>query len=346
MMALDQMAPRWPIPPQQIFSAWASVRAAQSGRHHLSAASIHKYRSVWESWLRHLALTETPWHEASAAQLCAFVANIKPRSSRQAGASTVSKARYFRAISAIYAQSELTAYECGFADYVNPMREAVAPDDAKSEASASSILVAHHWPALLQARPKAAHWSSVRDTAMLHLVLDAALTVGEIRGLRISEVQLDAHGAPHTLALRGRRPAQQREIPLGSQARSRLAEWLTTRATLATPTDHVFVSQKGLRAASAMAIWHNLNSLIEQALQATGDQALHHGPNVLRNAAMLNWLLQGMEPAQVARRAGLSTIRKTLRIAKAAGSQVEAAVQDAADKEIRPASPHPALVDD
>lgn len=314
------MAQHDPPPPNELnaetlFDAWARHRAT-TGPRRLSHASAQKYRAIWHAWLKFLAGQQINWRQVGPATLEAFVHAIRPRSQRHGVTSGVTRARYWSAITAVYAYSELAAHDRGDPDFVNPLRGAVPPENARREDPTSTVLLPHHWAALYDAWPDGSDWTLQRDRAMLSLLLDTAATVQELQQLSTHDViGLRAKSGPATVSLRGRRSAQMRTLVLSERGRAAVRDWMTARERLYTPDDTLFVSRKGLRAASAMAIWHSLASLVVKAMKSFGDMAAYHrGPNVLRNAVLLRWLLEGVSPEEVARRAGLGSVRKLERM--------------------------------
>lgn len=297
----------------------------------LGVTSESKYRAIWSAWIQFLAGKEIRWQSATEPLLVDFVESITPRSTRMPQSSNVSRTRYWRAIRAIYEHSEFALLSRGL-EFRNPLRGARAPESARSDEAASCVLTPQQWDALRQAQPQAKDWTALRDRAMLSLVLDTALTVAEIRALSIHHL-MGPSGASvvgsdlqqpvaspfspvSSLKVEGSRDAQARELTISPDASALLGEWLSARAALGPPDPGVFVSRKGLKRPSAMAIWHNLGSLIQQALRlAGGPDALHWGPNVLRNAVIMRWLTSGADPVEVAQRAGLSSVRKLDRLA-------------------------------
>jgi site-specific recombinase XerC len=300
------------------------LRHRESIGDRLSPTSESKYGAIWSAWGQFLAGKDLLWQDATPALLEEFIAAIAPRNRRLPQSSNVSHNRYWRAIQAVYEHSEF-ALLCRGSEYRNPLRGARTPESARSDAAASCVLTPQQWDALRLVAPVARDWTALRDRAMLSLVLDTALTVAELRALSIHDL-VGSQGAPvngdqpeqqvSKIKVAGSREAQARELTLSPSTTATLGQWLRARAALGPVEPGVFLSRKGLKRPSAMAIWHNLGTLIQQALHlASGPQALHWGPNVLRNAVIMRWLTSGAHPMKVAERAGLSSVRKLDRIA-------------------------------
>lgn len=310
-----------------LFRAWTNLRA-QTKQRRLGAKSAQKYSALWEAWLRFLASRSVSWRAAQPQDLADFVENMKSRRRAPAAApppqaagskprppqrapvgpaSVVSRNRYWRFVIAVYGHSEVFAWECGQHDFQNPLRDARAPETARTDQADSSVLAPHHWRALYDAKPLGKDWTVARDRAMLLLVLDTALTAGELADLTVHDVR----DAGRRIHVAGSRPKQTpRELPLGEEAAQALNEWIEQRQALGAGNDVLFPSRKGLGRPTGRAVWHNLSVLVHQAMRACGDEHYHHaGPTVLRNAVLLRWLLAGTPVAEVARLAGLSSPR-------------------------------------
>lgn len=310
---------RWEDEAHEVFEAWADDRASDP-RRPLGPASAAKYRATWLAWVRHLAGTRRSWMTATPADLEAFVAEIAPRSARLDAPSPVSRARYWRTIANVYDFTRWQSVAAGRSvrrgTLLHEVHRLRPPEHARSEAAESSVISAQHWQALLAAKVEGPAWPALRDRAMLLVELDTALTVAELRALKVGDVSwLARKPALATLQVDGRRRAQSRELQLGALASRTLRRWLDVRATLPAVDDCVFVSRKGLRSPSTVAIWHALARQVQLALASCGDMDWHHaGPTVLRNAVLLRWLSKGRRPAEVARLAGLGSIRKLERL--------------------------------
>ena len=85
----------------------------------------------------------------------------------------------------------------------------------------------YHIPALVRAR---------RDLALLALLLDAGLRVGEVCALRLDDVALNDRSG-HVVVYSGAKRGKYREVPLNAGARNALREWLEVRPQV----DHDFL---------------------------------------------------------------------------------------------------------
>ncbi|MGB3904230.1 MAG: tyrosine-type recombinase/integrase [Anaerolineae bacterium] len=80
-----------------------------------------------------------------------------------------------------------------------------------------------------------------RDNAIVQLMLHTGIRVGELTGVRVSEVSLSEEQG--VLTVRGQVAGQGREIPLNASLRQAIVAYLDERAT--SEDDHLFLSRKG-----------------------------------------------------------------------------------------------------
>ncbi|WP_170162306.1 tyrosine-type recombinase/integrase [Caldimonas tepidiphila] len=294
---------------QAVFDRWATWRSAGDARP-LSAASVAKYEAIWGLWVRFLRDRKRSWHAADEQDVHAFLAALQPRASVRGldTPSHVSRTRYLRALRAVYAHAVLQ-------DWIAANPAEATPEGARTEEADSFVLNAAHRAALRRHLPAGDGWLAVRDRALLHLLMDAALTVAELRTLRVAQLQLGP-GRRAELRLDGPRAAQRRALDLPEAAVGALRRWLLVRGTAA-QDEPVFVSRKGHAMLSARAVFHVVSAFVLRTLHACGEcgAVAHVGPNVLRNSALVQWLDEGLAAGEVARRAGLESTRMLLRLA-------------------------------
>ena len=331
----------------QVFSAWAKAR--QSAKHRpLSAESVQAYRSVWNVWCEFLASCTLPWAQAQSADVHRFLSNLPASKSGRAAATTVTQARYARLLRQIYAFAVVHRWA-----ERNPVdRQALT---STSEAHDSLVFNSSDWKPLLRAlagRTDAAHlqaltagrrWQSLRDASVLRTMMQAGLTVGEIRALNLQDVtharlrwvqgrpelapalppgQLGALEQPR-LAIEGGREAQARLLRLDAGAGAALLAWLQLRCTLPCPlgpASPLYVSQRGKGAGrlSAKALFVMANDHIKLALKDrySVSALAHAGPMTLRSSCIVRWLDAGMSDAKVIERAGLKDPASMRRLRK------------------------------
>jgi site-specific recombinase XerD len=96
--------------------------------------------------------------------------------------------------------------------------------------------------ALLRAAGQTRHGLAKRNYALVTLLLESGLRVGELCELRLSDLNLrDRSGQVGVREGKGRKP---REVPLNASARRALRLYLASREHLQ-PEDYVFLSERG-----------------------------------------------------------------------------------------------------
>jgi integrase/recombinase XerC len=106
---------------------------------------------------------------------------------------------------------------------------------------------------LLRAAGQSPHGLGTRNYALLQVMLQAGLRVGEVAGLHISDVELRARAG--TVRVRHGKGRKEREVPLNASARRGLSAYLKARSEYR-PDDPLFCSETGtaisLRSIQAM----------------------------------------------------------------------------------------------
>lgn len=333
----------FPSTTEHVFKAWALERAAQR-KGGLSPRSLASYHSLWAGWTEFL-LTHGPlaWNEAKSADVRAYLEALSPRGQARGmvNVSTVTQRRYYRVLKKIYAFAQAQDW---VADNPVDAGASVSP----TEQMDSLVFHALDWDALLQAvappidpPPQDQPWLEVRDQAILRLMMQAALTVAELAGLDIGDVQhprlASRHGVgelwpaeelassvdapPVMLDLSGARKAQDRRITLPQEASAAVLAWLTVRATLPLPQDAgtpLFVSRKKAGRLTPRALFHLANRHVSSTLGPRYPDTVlaHAGPMTLRNSCIVRWLDAGLPDDDILARAGLREAQALLRLRK------------------------------
>ena len=311
-------APQQPIlkTPLDWFESWLDYRSSSANR--LSPEAAEPYRYIWSAWCKWLLCQlenkDQDWATsvlaASPGQAMDFLAGqVKPATQR-AGSPTeisiVTRERYCMVLREIYAHLERQGLIAR-----NPMQRlyALAGDDRPdAEIVPEQVLV---W--LREKCSRFANSSSfeTRDRALMLLMLDLALTPGELAALRMSQLSEDAQTPGYWLSIEGGRAAQRRQLRADGQVASALAAWLQLRSHALAGASHtveaedlVFFTERR-RPLSRRVLFHLTSGEITAACNAL-DLPLprHLGPLVLRNTAILGWIRQGMPAEEVCRRAG------------------------------------------
>ena len=332
-----------PSSAEGVFKAWALERAAQR-KGGLSPRSLASYHSLWTGWTEYLlGNKQMSWHEATSTDVRAYLEALSPRAQARGlvHVSTVTQRRYYRVLKKIYAFALVHEWVAN------------SPVDASASVSPteqmdSLVFHALDWQALLEAVPPPADpppqdqpWLAVRDQAILRLMMQSALTVAELAGLDIGDVQhprlgaargigelwpaqeapSSEEGSPVMLDLSGARKAQDRRIALPHEASQAVLAWLTVRATLPLPQDAgtpLFVSRKKAGRLTPRALFHLANRHVNAVLGPRYPHTVlaHAGPMTLRNSCMVRWLDAGEPEEDILARAGLRESQALLRLRK------------------------------
>lgn len=290
------------LPPSldDVFSAWADWRVLQ--RRPPKTPTLVLYRQFWEAWCCHLAGRNAKWSDALPVDLVAYLTADKR---------DVTQARYKRLLSEIYAFAAVQGWVPA-----NPAGSDL-PEVASRERPVSTAMHLDARDRFIEALVQAAR-SPVqqRDAAFLLLLAVEGLTVSEALALRLADLELSA-SSPQVLRVDGKRKAQARRLELDPRTANALRCWLVTAA----PHMPAAPEQQPLlpNVRSRMS-WTEVNTRhgwfrIVRAALAQAVELGHldtapaeHGPQLLRNTALLAWLEQGVSPAEVQRRAGLQRL--------------------------------------
>jgi integrase len=220
------------------------------------------------------------WHEATSAEVRGFLESLEPRAQLRGlkEASSVTQRRYHRVLKKIYdfavAEGWLEA---------NPSDPAASV--SQSESMDSLVFHGIDWQMLLAALPDAqaplppadTPWLVVRDAALLRLMMQASLTVAELAGLDVGDVEVAAPpGSPW------RHPAGDLwgGLALPGEAASPVGGW--TAATAPSPPGSEDAGDDGSAKPQETI-----------TLRLDGSRAAQKRPVVLKgaaNAAMHAWL--------------------------------------------------------
>jgi len=302
--------------PLDWYESWLRYRMAGTAKNHLSREAAEPYRYIWSAWCKWLLSQGEggDWTEcvlqAGPAQAAEFLtAQVKPATQR-AGSSDISivtRERYCMVLRDIYAHLE----RLGLIPY-NPMRRlyALAGED-RPDAEVVPEPV-YNW---LRQKWSASGGSSsaidLRDRALILLMLELALTPGELAALRLSQITEDLQAGTFWVSVDGGRSAQRRQLRSEGRTASALSAWLQFRAQMlaggaSSPDieDLVFFTERR-RPLSRRVLFHLTSGEIAAACSALNLPLPRHlGPLVLRNTAILCWLRQGMPAVEVCRLAG------------------------------------------
>lgn len=323
---------------ERVFLAWSGMRSAIALRT-LSPESVSAYRSIWSGWLSHLGQRGAPWSAAASDDARTFLENLPPSSAKKSTVSSVTQKRYFRVLKEIYAcalANEWTEF--------NPFDQ-----DAKVSATEqhdSLVFNRNDWAELFRSLPPASEaiapntpWQSVRDHSMLLMMMQAGLSVAEIRDLSLASVQSprlswSEQGPALGLAflpwepqakqrvglkIEGARKNQLRSLVLTDPNETMLLAWLQLRLQgrfPMAPDSPLYLSQKRTSRLSPKSIFMVANDHIRRSLAQRHDveRLAHAGPMTLRNSCIVRWLDAGVDDDEVLVRAGLKDAQALRRL--------------------------------
>lgn len=255
-------------------------------------------------------------------------------SSRRREPSRVSKRRYATVLSNVYEHAKRTGH-CT----ENPVPR--FDKDLPANESANSLVLNKTYRAeLVRNLPEAADARSARDRAMLAVMLRQGLTCSEVMELTLTSLDFgpdallpdwsqpwDDAVAPLSLHITNaiaERPEQPRVLALDKVTAEALQKWLRVRGTFtaARVSPLLFVSKHHRKtttkrggkdvpcvagALTARAVFYVASVWLRETLKKRCfmQDVYHAGPNVLRNACIVDWLEQGLAFEEVRRRAGL-----------------------------------------
>jgi len=115
---------------------------------------------------------------------------------------------------------------------------------------------------LLRVAGQTRHGLAKRNYALIELLLETGLRVGEVTDLRVADVDLhDRSGVVRVRECKGRK---QRQVPLSSTARRALKLYLKDRESLR-QKDHLFLSERGGQALTLRTIQATVSGLARRA---------------------------------------------------------------------------------
>lgn len=308
----------------ELFNDWLRFRGASTLRP-LTKAAARPYESIWSAWCEWLAAHPGAvkpnhvrgYHEATPEDLVAFLEfGPRPRSGRRrresAPLSEITRRRYWRVIDALYRYA-LTKD----ASIVNPAAAMTLGDRPAPERPEGQVFNLLQWSAVYAGVASGPDLWAVRDRAILHLVMDAALTNSEVCQLKLGDVRPALNGRTLELDLKGKRKAQERTLELGALASGSLRTWLDCRPHMKSPArprdeQPVFLTAKG-RGVTARVLFPVVVAAVDHGFKALNLELPNHlGPQVLRNSRLAQWLNDGVSLATVIKRAGFKD-RNSLR---------------------------------
>lgn len=166
----------------------------------------------------------------------------------------------------------------------------------------------------------------VRDIALLEVLSNTAMRVGELVGLEVSDVEIRERSG--SVEIRSGKGRSSRIVPLNADARRALGAYLETRdGTDGTdrtdgtgrPEGRLFLGERG--PLTAAGVW----TIVRKYGRRAGIEGLR--VHQLRHTALRRMLDEGVDLATAATIAGHSDLRTTLRYTRPSRAGLEAAVE-------------------
>lgn len=177
--------------------------------------------------------------------------------------------------------------------------------------------------ARLEGRPVPPEWVwARRDAALVHLMLNAGLRVGEVVGLAMKDVALRERTGQ--VVVRQGKGNRRRAVPLNGEARAALQAWLEARPTV--ETEAVFVGRRGrgydgIAPLRARAV----QRMVARLGEAAGIEGLT--PHVLRHTFAKNLMDAGVGLQMVAELLGHRRLETTRIYTRPGERDLERAVE-------------------
>jgi integrase len=297
----------------EIVDGWLDEKA-NADRKALSPEAAGPYRYIWLYWCQWLDKTYpnltpkrgpgTLYLDARASDVQKFLAQgptvNSTRVSVTAPISEITRRRYWSVINSIYEHAiklKLT--------HRNPADDIAEFDRPPPEKSEGLVLARSHFEAIYQELPIGDTKLEVRDRAILLLLLEAALTPGEICDLEVGQVLRDPKN-PNLLVLHieGARHWQCRDFALNVLASTALQAWMTMRGEPEFSNQPAFVTKHDTKLAGRV-LFHLVSKVIAaSAKKAMLPMPVHVGAQVLRNTRIVLWLNDGLNQSEVVGLAG------------------------------------------
>lgn len=314
-----------PISASAHFEHWLDNRDRPGARQReqLTHAAAKPYRYIWTAWVQWLTSPRvlpsgdtTPplascWTQAQPGHVMRYLdqgveAAASARRGKTAPISEITRRRYWRVLQMIYAH----AVNQHIIE-INPVMAAADATPPPQEDSEGLVLLGARWRAVALAIPRGTSRWDLRDRAILNVLMDVGLTMGELAELRLDQVGYHMVRIPvHVVGSRG---AQNRVVMLSSDASIELRRWIDERLRIelhpATDPGLVFVTNQG-RPMSGRTLFSQVSTTVARGLREGGFALpLHIGPQVLRNSRIVMWLNEGIPVEEVCQRAGIKDYR-------------------------------------
>lgn len=219
--------------------------------------------------------------------------------------SDISRRRYWRLLDRIYDFAMLHGL-CR----TNPAQEIAETDRPPTELSLAAILSPRMWGALPKTLPTQSGTKHTRSRAILSVLIDTACAPRELANLRLQDVIRDESGQICSLFINGKNEYERRTLPVTPSTAMLIQEWLGVRHQYGphAALPWLFLARKG------KIFQPKLHTLVTQQLLYTAlvsrlPEPPRTGAQIVRNTAIIYWLLSGISIHDVIKMAGFKSIK-------------------------------------
>ena len=276
----------WVHNPREAFLAWARSEDANDGNG-FSDRSIVTYGSMWGKFVQHCPVSVAA---VDVGAIESFLQGLQGRVRKGYIKSgilpdpTGSRRRYLYLLSMVFAHlcdiglrsdnpAEGLLHEL---DRVHRALPKPLPVALSKEDEVKLDDVVKDWPSQ--------NWRGLRDRALLALLIGSGVKVGEVRGLRIVDLHLDAD--PPYLHVTGGRV--ERLAPLAERSVAHVRSWLKKRQAMAFVGEMLFPGDDNDWLADS-----TVYRIVRDAIKKADLSPVHTGPSVLRHTFATRQLRAG-----------------------------------------------------
>ena len=309
--------------PTELFEDWLTERE-NDYYDPLSREAALPYAFIWKKWIDWLgsaspsrAQLGRPPHYLKASQedaLAFLTYGPSPASKRNSSTSTrrispVTRLRYGEVLTRVYAHALMRGLVTE-----HPFTAELLGRRPTERERGGQVLPPGVFEAMRDAMPAELSPLSVRDRAIVLLLLECGLTSGELRTLEVAHIRRNKlEAGQYLLRVDGPRQAQRREVSTTGQAGPALQQWLAYRDDLGKTSTHLFRSTK-LGTLAKIALFSLVYRQVLAACNAVGVPCPGHvGPGVIRNTVIVRRLRAGLDPTQICKDLGIKDTKTLLR---------------------------------
>ena len=309
--------------PTALFEDWLTDRE-NDYYDPLSREAALPYSFIWKKWIDWLGsaspsrsqLGRSPnYLQASQEDALAFLTfGPSPASKRNPSTSSrrispVTRQRYAEVLTRVYGHALMRGLITE-----HPFTDELIGNRPTERERGGQVLPPGVFEAMYDTFPVESSPLSVRDKAIVLLLLECGLSSGELRELAITHVRKNKLDLGQFLIrLDGPRQAQRREISTSGESGPALQQWMSCRDDLGKTSPLMFRSTK-TGTLSKNALFSLVYRQVLAACNAVGVPCPGHvGPGVIRNTVIVRRLRAGVDPAQICKDLGIKDTKTLLR---------------------------------